>query len=191
MGGGHTGTVLLEVGMAANIFWDWSMANVSSVAQLGVSLAGFTLAVIQLWRTASASVESKKLLQGVRAHLLSNDLIVAIPNIHDLEDEILELSKDEARREQAERALVEYSRKLGELAGFIDALLAVDQKEYLVTVAALVKKTSGAVRRAKGELAQSTSRPYGDILKPALGRMSELSEEVAKMRAIIQKEVVS
>ncbi|UOQ88712.1 hypothetical protein MUN74_15795 [Agromyces endophyticus] len=159
----------------------WHAAEWLSFWQLVVTVIGLGLAVAQLWRTADATVASKDLLAR---RLLSNDLLVMLPEIHTLEDELLQSVKSNDP-DLVVNALLHLSRRAGSILGHLAANDGTKDEKIIKQLRAAMK----AAQAAKSELAGSpTGRPIQEVVSLTVSKLSTVSTEASELVARLQKE---
>ncbi|NHT17771.1 hypothetical protein [Cellulomonas sp. IC4_254] len=162
----------------------WERADWLSFAQLVFTALGFGLAWIQLRRSANAAEESKRLLEQMQSRAIANDLLLMLPNLHKLEDE-LDAAVKSGDADAAERALVSYSRLASEVAEMLRGKMQPDD----VALADLLVQSVAAARRAKTELTQGPKRPLVEIVKISRVKIGKASVSVSAAVARIQREI--
>jgi hypothetical protein len=158
----------------------WSTAEWLSLGQLVLTFLGFLLAIIQLWRTANATVASKNLLAR---RLLSNDLLVLIPELHALEDSLDSAAKS-GDPDQVERALVAYFRAAGRIQGHLEAF--AETKDELMV--GLLKQSIRTTRSAKIEIATGPTRSLAEITRLPREKIMKVTAEAAALVGRLQKD---
>lgn len=163
-------------------WWDWSLANTSSVLQTLLTAAGFSLAIFQLWRTANATEKSNTLLEKMRTRLIGNDLLVILPDLHAAEDNL-----DDALRaddsEKVERALVAYSRKSSEVIGLLESNDAVEGDKLIK----LLKSASRECTKSKGEVAENTDQGLRLLTASAQKKVAAANHEATVVRSRLHR----
>jgi hypothetical protein len=159
--------------------YEWALADHFGMWQLIVGIAGFGLAIWQLWRTANATEAASSALSR---RLLHNDLLVLMPELHRLEDDFDNALRS-ANRDLVANALVAYSRRVSAVVGHLksDDALREENAVRLLTVAA--KSASSA----KGELYSRPSEDIQAVVAPAQRKMAAANSEVAELTARLQQ----
>jgi len=150
---------------------------VLSAAQLFFTCVGFGIAIWQLVRTAS-------LLEKVRSRLIENDLLVALPELHKLEDELDDSVKG-GDPSVVERMLVKYSRS----SSRISALLQIESTAAEEPLVLLLAQAGNSAQKAKAELAQGSDRELAEVVKLAMGKVAKVSAEASGLIARLEKRV--
>lgn len=158
----------------------WAAAEWLSFWQLVVTIVGLALAGVQLTRTANATVESKNLLAR---RLLSNDLLVMLPELHVLEDELGAAVKS-SDHDQVERALISLTRRSGTIIGHLSANDSTKDEKLVKQI----RQTMNAARTAKSEVAGGATRPLPDVVKLTSEKLATVCGEASELIARLQKE---
>ncbi|WP_368499623.1 hypothetical protein [Herbiconiux sp. A18JL235] len=159
----------------------WSTGDWLSLGQLVGTVVGLGLAAIPLWKTASAVRATRDLLSK---RLLTNDLLILLPQLHALEDDLFERAKGNDA-DQLEKALVLYARHAGTIQGHLSTNETVKDEKLV----ALIRASRSAARAAKVEIAGGTSRPLFEIAKVTLDKVSKATDEATELIARLQNEV--
>jgi hypothetical protein len=162
----------------------WGRADWLSFGQLVFTVLGFAAAIYQLRRGTKVAEESKALLQGLRLRLLGNDLLVLLPQLQRVEDD-LDFSIKSGDSLSAEKHLVVYARSASHIAELFRSQTGSDD-EKLVD---LLDQSIRAASRAKAELAEGTARELRDVVRLAIGKMGKASIEVSAAIARLQRRV--
>lgn len=158
----------------------WTHTDWLTLGQLVATVLGLGLAAIPLWQTANAVQRTNNLLAK---RLLSNDLLVLLPELHQLEDTLqAALRADDA--DQMVVALVHYIRRVGTIDGHLSAN-DTTKDEALGTQ---LRASAKSARTAKIELSGVTSRTVFDITKVTMEKVSKAVQEAANLTARLQKE---
>ncbi|WP_157376965.1 hypothetical protein [Agromyces sp. Root1464] len=169
---------------ASQPWWDLSLSNVLSAAQLVFTIAGFSIAIWQLVRSANANVASKALLEKVRLRLLGNDLLLGLPELHTLEDDLDEAVKS-GEPNEIQRKLVGYSRAAARISGILKA----DESSASEPIVPLLNQAMSSATKAKAEIAEGTSRTMVEVTRVAIGKISKVSLEASSLIARLEKRV--
>lgn len=164
--------------------WSWNLSNVLAAAQVILVLLGFGVSISQLIRTANATVASKALLEKVRSRLVGNDLLVALPELQKLEDDLFEHLKapDPVGMERTFRI---YARATGRVV----SLLKMDATTEADPLVALLASAASAVQTAKGELAEGTTRDLSDVVRVAMKRIGAVSMAASGLIVKLERRV--
>ncbi len=164
--------------MIAASAYAWTPSDHFGMWQLVVAILGFGLAGWQLVRTANATERSTDLLER---RLLSNDLLVMLPELHRLEDDITIAIKS-GDRELVASALLAYYRRASMIMGYLksDDLL---KSEKLVR---LMRAATSAASSAKGDLLDGTDE-ITDVVRIAREKIARVGPEAAELTARLQK----
>ena len=162
----------------------WERSDWLSLGQLLFTFVGFLLAIIQLRRTAVATEATAKRVSELQVRLLTNDLLVALPTMHKLEDDLDDAVKAD-NHAAVERGLVAYART----ASTVAALLEVRGGTAEVALVKLLNQAGRAATKAKSEIAEGTPRGLRDVVRVAMSKMSAVSTETSAMMARLQRKV--
>ncbi|MQA35663.1 hypothetical protein [Modestobacter roseus] len=171
-------------------FWNlgtdapWGRADWLSFGQLVFTVLGFGLAFFQLRRGAEAAEGSQQLLKNLGLRLLGNDLLVLLPQLQRVEDDIYYAVKS-GDPDLVEKHLVIYARS----ASHVAELLRKHEGDENRALVDLLDQTIKAATRAKGELAEGASRDLREVVKLTTGRMTKASVEVSAAVARLQRKV--
>ncbi|HEY4213947.1 MAG TPA: hypothetical protein VGM84_20910 [Steroidobacteraceae bacterium] len=164
-------------------WWDWSLANSLSGLQVILTAAGFLVAWLALRRTARAVESSAELLEGLQERLTTNDLLVLLPDLHGLEEDLDNACSATGSGPEAERVLRLYARKAGEILGIMDSQGDLNDDP----MALALRQASRAVVKAKGELSQGTTRSLAEVTAPARQKVAKVSQEASSLRSRLQR----
>lgn len=160
----------------------WSRDDTWQLLGVVLTAAGFLAAWIQLRRTATAQEESNELLGKVQGRILSNELLLVIPALHTLEDDI-HRQVAAGERELLVRSLVAYSKSASETS----AALEEHGGEYLdfrqtLDAAALMAS------RIKAELASDPSKDVAVTVQRFMKKLPEISTQAHKVVGKIKRD---
>ena len=145
------------------------LSDALGIASLGVSVAGFSFAAIQLKRTADASEATEKAVQDTARRLSLNHLLVLLPQLRSIEAE-LDVAASENDRSLAIRTLVSYSHTATQVAALLEQDSDTDQA--LVTRLRTSAKTAGA---AKSVLVSTKNKSVAITIKYAAEQIADMA----------------
>lgn len=149
-----------------------------SIAGLFVAVVGFSFTVQQLHRTATASEAANTLLASVGERMQMNHLLVMLPQLHVLADELdAGVIADDARG--VARTLVAYSRTAVQVA----SLLSVEDAQS-AELGTQLRESSAQARQIKGLIVSGTKIPLAKLLKTV---MAEISESASAASGLVSK----
>jgi hypothetical protein len=143
--------------------------------QLFVGVLGLGFAGWQLWRTRVATEKSAQLLQR---RLISNDLLLLLPEIHRLEDDV----EDAIRTEDpntVSSALVIYSRRVSAVVGHLKS----DDNLKDEKLTKLLGQAAKAATQAKGDLFREESPDMAKLTASVVAKMTAASIEIGELVA--------
>jgi len=161
----------------------WTPSDWFGLSQLVVGVAGLAFAGYQLRRTAVATEASQQLLAR---RLLTNDLLVLLPEVRDLEDSV-ERAVRSGNRDQTSDALRAYVQRIPTVIGHLKADVEL-KDENLVK---LLGQAVSAAGNAKGNLYESPADSVDSIVKAARKKMMAATIELGELMARIQKQEVA
>lgn len=158
---------------------DWTPSDHFGLWQLIVAGLGFGIAIWQLIRTANATSRSRDLLER---RLLSNDLLILLPELHRLEDDLDAASKTE-NKDVIGNALVAYARRASGVVGHLKTDPTLKDEK----VVKLLTASTRASTSAKGELLGVGERTIQDTIRSARDKIATANAEVSELIARLQK----
>lgn len=156
----------------------WTRADALSLSQAIFTILGFAIAIKQLARSATAAEETNAKIARYSARLAGNDLLVGLPELHKIEDE-MDAALKKADGDELERCLVRYSRRSSQLLVVLASEDDADDAELIKFVAAASKASSkaktdiskggvdvlGAARIAYGKIVNASTEVSGAIAR--------------------------
>jgi hypothetical protein len=164
----------------------WTRADWLSLGQLVFTFLGFVVAIWQLARAASAAEETRDNVADLKVTLLSNDLLVKLPRLHRLEDDIDNAIKS-GNREQILRSIVEYSRASSEVGAMLEGR-SETADEPLVK---MLKEATSACTKMRNEMTKGSGKDPAELAQAVLLKVSKVSPEVSAVVARLQRKVES
>ncbi len=161
----------------------WSRADWLSLAQVVLTTAGFIAAIVQLSRTIGVTRETNRRLKNLQKQFTGTDLLVALPELHRIEDE-MDAAIKKPDEDEAERCLVRYARKASQVIAMVDADADPDDKHLASTLSAARK----AVTKARTDLVKGGST-LSDVAPSAIAKMVAASAEVSAAIARRQRKL--
>ena len=162
----------------------WPRADLLSLGQLVFTVLGFAVAIGQLRRTALATEEMNRELRSLQTRYASNDLLVALPGLQTLEDE-LESALKSGRQDSVERTLAAYVRSATEIVAVIESRDDLVDDKLLKSLPPLVK----AATRLRAELSKGVAPDLPAVVTPVLQKMYGVSPEISSVVARLQRKV--
>lgn len=154
-----------------------------SAAGLLIAVVGFSFTVQQLRRTATATETANGLLESVAERMQMNHLLVMLPQLHVLADELdAGVIADDARG--VARTLVAYSRTAIQVA----SLLGSDDTQSEILVVQL-RESSAQARLMKGQIVSGTKTPLAKLLKDVMAEISETASAASGLVSRYQMKV--
>ena len=167
----------------------WSeptLGNKLSFALLIVTLAGFIVAGTQLFKTANASDQTRKIAAKIQTRVLENDLFLAVVDLEKIREQIENAVKDQ-NTEDLSTFLVTYSR----IAGTVVELAPNDGTDGARSVAKSLSRAIASAKRTKSSLPDVAVSELNKIMKRPLGLFIEVSGEVNRMMVRVKKKDVT
>ncbi|WKK71425.1 hypothetical protein Q0F99_18975 [Rathayibacter oskolensis] len=175
------------------VFWDWSLSTWSSVGQFLLAGLGIYLAIHQLTRTASASEataaaakrtadateEANDILQR---RLLNNDLLVFLPELHDLEDD-LGNALSTGKPKEVEDSLMRFIRRGGSILGYLDGRDLIAESN----LPTLIQQALKSAQEAKSDVAGGSDRELVDVVQLTRKKMLKVGTETARVIAALRE----
>ncbi len=162
----------------------WTRGDWLSLGQLVFTVLGFWLAIQQLKRTATEAETTNKKLEGLRARMASNDLLVALPALQKIEDDL-----DKALKSKDESAVVSgltaYARSATEVVATIGARPDIAEDELVKSLAQVAK----AATKTRGQLSKGVPPDLTALVLPVMTKMFAVSPEISAVIARLQREV--
>lgn len=161
-----------------------TLGDALSLAGLLVSVLGFTLAIIQLRRTAKATEETAAKIRQTLDRMNVNHLLVLLPQLRLIENDLDQAAEDDDRR-LAQRTLISFSHTASQVASLLEG-------SDSGTDPALVQRLKSSARLAsstKASLVSSTRSTVRIATKEAASEISEISGLAAGMIAQYQSKV--
>lgn len=144
-----------------------------SLAGLIVSVVGFAIAIWQLFRTANASIATRKAVERTEKRMALNHLLVLLPQFRLLEND-LDFAAQEDDRPLARRSLISYAHFATEVAAILQGQDNVDQS--LITE---LRNSARDASRAKGTLIDAPgTNSTRELTKDARDVISNLSVHI-------------
>lgn len=164
----------------------WSRADWLSLAQLVFTVAGFGAAICQLRRTTTAAEETTSAVNLLHVRFLVNDLLLALPRLHKLEDDIDSAIKvnDASRLEQE---LVQYARTSSEIAAMLESRSEANDEELIK----LLGQAGRASTKAKALLVSGSTAPVVTTVQPALTKIAAVSAAASALIVKLQRKAQS
>ena len=151
------------------------------VADLGVTVIGFGVAIWQLVRTANATVATRQAVERTEKRMAINHLLVLLPQFRIVEGE-LDRAAEEDDRQLACRALVSYAHYASEAAAILSSQNNADQ-----TLVTELRSSSREASRAKGIIIDAPrTKSTKALTKDIRDRMAGLSLHVGSLSANYQ-----
>lgn len=162
----------------------WTRADYLALVGILISIAGFTVAIIQINRTKSSAKAAEGAIKTTEGSLRRNYLLLFLADFTPLNAELDDAVATGDRRLTA-RALLSLSRLSSHLAGLLT--LEQEQEDQIVsslrelsTVATLTKKA--IINKQDGNLSQQTSKVQSLLatLAPQIGALEIQSAATSK-----------
>ena len=150
-------------------FFDW--------ISLCVGALGFAVTIWQLFRTANASVATRKAVERTEKHMASSYLLVLLPQFRIVESD-LDSAVLENDRRLAMRALRTYSDVASEVRTLLGSQAGIDEK-----LLNLLESTSRSAALAKAELINSPNRQIKSVTKVIRDELAHVSTHVGGLTA--------
>lgn len=155
-----------------------------SVVGLAVSGVGFFFTVRQLRRTATATEISNTLLKGVGERMHLNHLLVMLPQLHVISDELDAgiLASDDRG---VARTLVAYSRISAQIA----VLLEQDSASDNVLLIARLRESASKASSVKSSIVTGSKDPLAKLVRPMMAEIAEVSNLAGALVSTYQMKV--
>ena len=152
---------------------DWPRADVLSLIQTIFTVVGFGVAIWQLARTASAAESTRDRIASFQARVLGNDLLVLLPELHKIEDDI-DTALKKPDLDEVERCLTRYARKSAEAV----ALLLSDEAPEETVLVKTLKAASKAASKSRSDVTKGGTT-VESAARAAMVKMNAASTEVS------------
>lgn len=159
-----------------------TLGDVLSICGLVVGVIGFGFTIHQLRRTATATEASNELLVNVGARMKANHLLVLLPQLHLLSDELDEAVLTDDKK-AVTRALVSYSRAASQIASMLDTS---SESPELVD---MLRESAKAAGTAKGVIVGGTNKSLAVVVKSVTEAMSTVSNNASELISSYQAKV--
>jgi hypothetical protein len=160
----------------------WSRADWLSLGQLIFTVAGFGAAIWQLRRTATAAEETTTAVNSLHVRFLVNDLLLALPRLHKLEDDIDSAIKSNSVN-RVEQELVSYSRTASEISALLESRSETNDEELIK----LLGQAGRASTKAKALLVSGSTDPVVTVVQPALTKIAAVSAAASALIVKLQR----
>lgn len=160
-----------------------TLGDVLSIIGLAVTGVGFWFTVQQLRRTATATETANTLLKDVAQRMQMNHLLVMLPQLHVLADELDAGVMAEDARGVA-RTLVAYSRIAVQVASLLEA-----EGDSTVDLVTKLRDSSTRASVVKGEIVSGTKTPLAKLLKAIMTDISEIANTAGGLVSQYQMKV--
>lgn len=142
-----------------------------SVVGLLIGAVGFSFTIAQLRRTATASEAANDLLAAVGQRMQMNHLLVMLPQLHVLADELdAGVLANDSRG--VARTLVAYSRTAIQVASLLENESDLENSDSL---AHKLRESSIQASVMKGAIVSGTKTPLAKLLKSIMADISDVS----------------
>lgn len=157
----------------------WTPSDYFGMWQLIAAVLGLGFAGWQLFRTANATERSTDLLER---RLLSNDLLIMLPELHRMEDQF-DAAVKSSDPDVVSNALISYSRHAHRIIGNLKSDPTLRDEKLVKALTSSAKASTAA----KGELQSGTTEPIAEVVKIVREKMSAASSEVGELTARLQR----
>lgn len=165
---------------------EWTRGDVFGLAQVLIAIFGFAVAIWQIARTASAAEATAKATaetaDAVGRRLLSNDLLLMLPELHRLEDEV-DSAVDSKSPEACSRALLSYQRR----GRAIVAQLKTDSAYAEDPLILALEAAASAASSAKGQIQGGSQDALADVVKTFRAKVGKVDIAAADLTARLQR----
>jgi hypothetical protein len=161
----------------------WAREDSWQLVTAVVTVGGFYLAWRQLSRTATAQEQSNLLLTKVQRRLVINDLLLLLPRIQEVEDDVHHKFAGNDRPRLAS-SLVGYAQLCTEVAVAVSQSDPDEEQDFVE----MLENVSLLAKRAKGELLTDPGRDQVVIMKRILKLMPTVSTRSHTLIARLKRE---
>lgn len=151
----------------------WTRADALSLAQVVFTVLGFWVAISQLRRTATAAELTNKRLSRYNARLSGNDLLVGLPELQKIEDE-LDAALKKPDEDEVERCLVRYTRRSAQIIAILEGEDDAEDASLLESL----RVASKASAKAKADISKGGAA-VAPAARSALGKIVTASGDVS------------
>lgn len=153
--------VVVTLAERPGTFWALSLADWLAVVGLVIAVAGFSLTIWQLVRTARATEATKLAIERTEKHMAASYLLVLLPQFRIIESDLDSAAMDDDRR-LAMRALRTYADVASEVQSLLRSQTGIDDSllNKLQTTAQAASLTKASIVDNPGRATKSLTREF-------------------------------
>lgn len=150
---------------------------------LGITVAGFILALCKIRAARRATTAATSALQGAQRNLSRMSLLAVIPQFHAVSNDLAHVVPA-GDSDGTQRVLLRFSLNVGEVRGLL-ASFDEDHSELSSRLA----KASDRAKRVKGDLATAAHPNVAAVVKLARRDIDNIAEELTQLASTLRNTI--
>lgn len=164
----------------------WSPSDHFGMWQLIVAVSGLSFGGWQLWLTRDAAQKTREAVDAstaaVSRRLMANDLLLLLPQLHRVEDEV-ESAATSGKRAKTSRSLMAYRRQANTISAQIRQAPEIDGAALLRALIAAAKASTDA----KSLIEEGAAEPLAETVKNFRQKAAKVEAAAADLSAKLQR----